>query len=784
MKNIQTFFLILFFTNCYSQYIFEKKQLPKKISLESFTEIINAKDEVLDIQEVILKFETQQPRVKASIRKYFGYTNDNYWAKVAIQNKTNQSLNYLLSTATPMTNLVELYVVDEHSKKIKKIVNGASLSPSKRILDSNDVLFDLNIKPNANLFLYIHYSTDGGVVAVPIELYSYKNFYKNTIHKKFINGVFYGLVIQFSLFLFFLYFAMRGTKILTLAFFILLSGLIAFTLDGYFSIYFNQDSGVFLNNIFLLIFILTGLLLGKFGELSLKIKTNNKKLFYVFQIFYVLNISLFPLQCIFKTYFALFLILSNLFGFILFLLIGFALLTSKNRNDKVIIFFVLGNITLFVGYLIYSLKIYGILNSTTLIESSTKISIALTIILFTIREVIYLFRLRILKNNLREKALNKIQEIKDLKCYLLSNVSHELRTPLNVIMNLNRNILEKNIDVSITKKCENIQNSSENLLNSINDILDFSKIDKKELKLDNLAFNPLETLIRIKKTQELRVNEKGLKFNFYKSDGFPNLVMGDEVRFSQIINNLMNNAIKFTSVGFVDFDIQSKLMPNNKVRITVSITDSGVGIENEKIDRIFDSFSQNSIDNKRAYGGVGLGLYIVKSLIDMQGGVVEVNSVLGKGTNFKISIDFDIAVQPQNQIVSDHPTVYDLGGKSILVVEDNKMNQMIISVITKKWLNTNVIYVNNGQEALEAFAENHFDIVLMDLQMPIMDGYEATIAIRNGEAGAHNSNIPIIAVTADVMETTKKRAKEIGMNDYLSKPIKKETLYDAIKKLV
>jgi CheY-like chemotaxis protein len=125
-----------------------------------------------------------------------------------------------------------------------------------------------------------------------------------------------------------------------------------------------------------------------------------------------------------------------------------------------------------------------------------------------------------------------------------------------------------------------------------------------------------------------------------------------------------------------------------------------------------------------------------------------------------------------------------LGGKSILVVEDNKMNQMIIDVITKKWLNTKALYVNNGQEALEAFETNHFDIVLMDLQMPIMDGYEATVAIRNGEAGAHNCNIPIIAVTADVMETTKNRVKEIGMNDYLSKPIKKETLYKAIKKLV
>lgn len=784
MKNIQTFLLMLFFTNCYSQYVFEKKALPEKVSLESFTEIINAEDEVLDIQEVILKFESQQPRVRASIQKYFGYTNDNYWAKVAIQNKTNQSLNYLLSTATPMTNLVELYVVDRDSKKIKKIVNGASLNYSKRILASNEVIFDLSINPDTNLDLYVHYSTTGSVVAIPMKLYSYESFYKNTIHKKFINGVFYGLVIQFSLFLFFLYFAMRGAKIVTLAFFILLSGLIAFTLDGYFSTYFKQDSGVFLNNIFLLILILTGLLLGKFGELSLKIKTNNKKLFYVFQIFYVLNITLFPLQCIFKTHFALFLILSNLFGFILFLLIGFALLTFKNRKDKIIIFFVLGNVSLFVGYLIYSLKIYGILDSTTLIESSTKISIALTIILFTIREVIYLFRLRILKNSLREKALSKTQEIKDLKCYLLCNISHELRTPLNVIMNLNRDILEKNIDTSTNKKCENIQNSSENLLNSINDILDFSKIEKKELKLDNLAFNPLQTLIRIKKTQELRVTEKGLKFNFSESEGFPNLVIGDESRFSQIINNLMDNAIKFTSVGFVDFDIKSKVIPNNKVRITVSITDSGIGIENEKIDRIFDSFSQKSIDNKRAYGGIGLGLYIVKSLIDMQGGVVEVKSVLGKGTNFKISIDFDIVVQSQMEIVAPVPTVYDLGGKSILVAEDNKMNQMIIDVITKKWLNTKVLYVNNGQEALEAFETNHFDIVLMDLQMPIMDGYEATVAIRNGEAGAHNCNIPIIAVTADVMETTKNRVKEIGMNDYLSKPIKKETLYKAIKELV
>jgi two-component system, sensor histidine kinase LadS len=135
-------------------------------------------------------------------------------------------------------------------------------------------------------------------------------------------------------------------------------------------------------------------------------------------------------------------------------------------------------------------------------------------------------------------------------------------------------------------------------------------------------------------------------------------------------------------------------------------------------------------------------------------------------------------------VVSAEPEVYDLEGKTILVVEDNSINQMVIKMITKKWLNTNVVYANNGQEGLDAFKTNTFDIVLMDLQMPVMDGYEATIAIRNGEIGSAYANIPIIAVTADVMEGTKLRVTEIGMNDYLTKPIKKETLYQAIKKLV
>jgi CheY-like chemotaxis protein len=169
--------------------------------------------------------------------------------------------------------------------------------------------------------------------------------------------------------------------------------------------------------------------------------------------------------------------------------------------------------------------------------------------------------------------------------------------------------------------------------------------------------------------------------------------------------------------------------------------------------------------------------------VDMQGGVIKMESEVGKGTSCEITIDFDIVESKRSEVVSLEPTIYDLGGKTILVVEDNAMNQMVIKMITKKWLNTTVLYANNGQEGLDVFKTNKIDVVLMDLQMPVMDGYEATIAIRNGEVGLENATIPIIALTADVMESTKSRTAEIGMNHYLSKPVKKEALYDIIKEL-
>jgi len=349
-------------------------------------------------------------------------------------------------------------------------------------------------------------------------------------------------------------------------------------------------------------------------------------------------------------------------------------------------------------------------------------------------------------------------------------------------MNLIDSVSSEVEDEKIRRNCQLIKYSSHSLLSSVNDILDFSKIEKKEIRLEKVKFNPLKVLEKVKSSAELRAEEKGLQFVFSKPDNLPGFFIGDETRLVQIVNNVLNNAIKFTANGFVLFKIEGVVHEGNRASLILTVSDSGVGIPKEKMHSIFDSFSQNNIDNKRKFGGLGLGLFIVKTLVDMQGGTVEMKSEVNKGTTCKITIDYDVVEQKIIPVAAAEPEIYDLGGKTILVVEDNAMNQMVIKMITKKWLNTSVLYANNGREGVDAFANNKIDLVLMDLQMPVMDGYEATIAIRNGEAGEENATIPIIAVTADIMETTKDRVFEIGMNDYLSKPVKKETLYEAIQK--
>ncbi len=454
---------------------------------------------------------------------------------------------------------------------------------------------------------------------------------------------------------------------------------------------------------------------------------------------------------------------------------------SKTRSiDR---FFAIGLFFLISGFVVFILKNFSVLPLTFWTENGSKLGTGLEIIFLSLSMANLIRNLKNEREELQTVALQRSEEMNDLKSFFLSNISHELRTPLNAILNTAKAMAKESNDKQVQSNSQIIKYSTYSLLSSINDILDFSKIEKNEIKLELGNFYLVKTVEHIANNFAREANDKGLDFTFQKEDGLPEMVEGDNVRLSQILHNVLSNALKFTNSGFVKFKLEAKKEKGNKVLITFTISDTGVGISKEKISSIYDSFSQEGINNKRKFGGLGLGLFIVNHLIQLHKGKIKIDSTTGLGTVCEIQLSYE-TVEVIKQEINTQVLEYDLKGKAILVVEDNAMNQMVIKMITKKWLNTTVNFANNGEEGVKKLIENHYDIILMDLQMPVMDGYEATLAIRNGKAGENKKSIPIIALTADVMETTKTRVIEIGMNKYLSKPVDKDLLFEIIKSLV
>ena len=474
--------------------------------------------------------------------------------------------------------------------------------------------------------------------------------------------------------------------------------------------------------------------------------------------------------------------IANVLGLIILILIISSVIYLYYNKKPVDTFFSIGVVFLILGFGVFILNNFGKVPNNFITQNSSKLGTGLEIIFLSLSMGNLIKRLKEDRESLQTVALQKSEEMNEMKSYFLSNISHELRTPLNTIMNFIDSINGETDSKSIQEKCEIIKSSSSSLLSSVNDILDFSKIEKDEIKLEVAQFDAHKMLNEVYRNILIRAQKKGLDFQYIQSSDLPKFLIGDENRLRQIVMNILYNALKFTNEGIVKFKVDCKI-EGDTVKMKFVVSDSGEGIAKDKMNSIFDSFSQQSINNKRKYGGLGLGLYIVKALVNLHGGKIEIESILNQGTI--CTIDLEIKKVDDKDISKTlEPSDYDLKGKRILVVEDNAMNQIVLKMIIKKWLNTEVDFANNGEEGLALLRNTKYDIILMDLQMPVMDGYEATIEIRNGNSGINDKNIPIIAVTADVMESTKLRVIELGMNHYMSKPIEKTELFNAVLSLV
>lgn len=370
----------------------------------------------------------------------------------------------------------------------------------------------------------------------------------------------------------------------------------------------------------------------------------------------------------------------------------------------------------------------------------------------------------------------KLAAVKD---QFLANMSHEIRTPMNAVLGFTHLLQAQPLNDRSKEYVNAISGAGRNLLEIINDILDISKIESGMMRIEATSFSLRGVLHSVDTLFKARAEEKHLHLTVTAGEKVPDLLYGDVMRLTQVLVNLMSNAIKFTAEGEVSIQVTQTWSEDNAVRLLFTVSDTGIGIAPSKLDSIFDRFNQAEAATTRKYGGTGLGLTIVKQLVELQNGFISVESKPGKGSTFKVELPYTLgemlpenseALPSESDQLPIHPDIW------LLVAEDNRMNQNLLRHLLSSW-QLQYKVVNNGKEALQALEKQAFDLVLMDIQMPEMDGYSAVVKIRQ----ELHSNIPVIAMTAHAMEGEREKCLQMGMNEYISKPIDEDTLYRMIQ---
>lgn len=454
--------------------------------------------------------------------------------------------------------------------------------------------------------------------------------------------------------------------------------------------------------------------------------------------------------------------------------IGLPFILFSFRREKNLVFtFMLLPLVLWAILYITDFDLFTVrkLDKYTALEYIYPISIASTVFLVIFQLIYFCLLNTRYYSRIRNKRIEAIQA-SEAKSQFLSTMSHEIRTPLNAIIGLSHILSDNNPREDQKENINALSYSGKILLNLLNNVLDFSKMQSTEIILDPIPTDLKLAMSQIKKIHEASCLQKNLEMVLEIDEDLP-VVLLDIVRYNQIVNNLISNAIKFTDKGTIKLKIKKLFELEDSVEILTQVTDTGIGIPEEKQQTIWEAFSQASNTTNRLYGGTGLGLPIVKSIVETMGSEIKIESEIDEGSTFYFILDLKTASKEEIEDNNEKKNI-DLSGIKSLLVEDNMINVMVAKQILQKE-KMEVDVANNGAEALEKVQNNDYDVVLMDINMPIMDGYAATKEIRK-----FNKDLPILALSASVFMEVKDKISECGMNGFIFKPFNPDDLLNEI----
>lgn len=760
------------------------KNLKETVSLRPHAELFLAGQESYSIEEIADIYGNGSFEPMTDFEENLGFSQDNFWIRFQLANSTDETMHYYLETARAITDRVSLFINDGSGNTTSQKSGDAIPFNEKDVLHRKAV-FRVKLMPRQTVEAYIHLKSDGEVVMLPLDLVPEKTFLYETYKEQLFYGFFYGILVLACIIYLFFYSAMRDTAFMYYGLYVLFIAMLQFSLDGLFHQYIRPEGGYFSERAVLFAALISTFFFVNYCRKFLNIKNHGRYLLAAFKVMSGITfIAVLALLAV-PGFLAYCYPLANHIGLAVLLLTISSIIFLRLKKVEVDSFFIIGISFLILGFVVFILNNLNVLPNSFITENGAKFGIGLEIIFLSLSMGNRIRNLRESNEENQLLALQRLEDMNDMKSSFISNISHELRTPLNLIMGVADSLHKDQRDKDLQDKCNLILTSSETLLGHVDDILDFTNIEKEALELHMGSFDLHHLLTRVVSLNRKKAEQKNLGFTYTHKEDLPKNITADKRKLMQVLNNLLDNAVKFTSSGAVAFHVDFTLKKDGKTAFIFKISDTGIGISKVKMSTIYESFTKKSSADKREFYGLGLGLYVAKSYVDLQKGIIEIKNGPVKGTECHVALDFAVEKEqaPElNQIPVVEIEDFDLGGCRILLVEDNKMNQMVIKLAVKQWKKVALDIANHGGEAMEMLKNSTYDIILMDLQMPIMDGFEATANIRSGKAGEAVKDIPILVVTADVTDATKKEIFRLGANDYVTKPVKAEVLFSMIKK--